>query len=75
MRAVLSNQNTAVPTTSKKYKIMKRFFSLLLLVATLAIACTQNQDVDINTTESQLSFYVDFTDTRIEFTDKNTYRW
>lgn len=54
---------------------MKRFFSLLLLVATLAVACTRNQEVDITTNNSQLTFYVDFADTRIEFTDKNTYRW
>ncbi|MBR5885814.1 MAG: hypothetical protein IKY93_04090 [Alistipes sp.] len=54
---------------------MKRFFSLLLLVATLAVSCTQNQEVDIATKDSQLTFYVDFTDTRIEFTDKNTFRW
>ena len=54
---------------------MKRFFSLLLLVSTLAVACTRNQEVDITTNNSQLTFYVDFADTRIEFTDKNTYRW
>ena len=48
---------------------------MLLLVATLAVACTQNQEIDIATKESQLTFYVDFTDTRIEFTDKNTFRW
>lgn len=54
---------------------MKRIFTLLLTAATLIVACTKAPQTDITDANSPLSFFVDFNDTRIEFTEDNTYRW
>ena len=54
---------------------MKRIFTLLLTAATLIVACTKAPQTDITDANSPLSFFVDFNDTRIEFTESNTYRW
>lgn len=54
---------------------MKRIFTLLLTAATLIVACTKAPQTDITDANSPLSFYLDFSNTRIEFTEDNTYRW
>ena len=54
---------------------MKRIFALLLSAATLIVGCTSTPQTDITEANSPLSFFLDFNDTRIEFTENNTYRW
>lgn len=54
---------------------MKRFFTLLLCVATLLSSCSQSPLSDLEVANSPLRFYVDFDNTRIEFTNQNNYRW
>ena len=54
---------------------MKRFFTLLLCVATLLSSCSQSPLSDLEVANSPLRFYVDFDNTRIEFTNQNSYRW
>ena len=54
---------------------MKRFFTLLLCVATLLNSCSQSPLSDLEVANSPLRFYVDFDNTRIEFTNQNNYRW
>ena len=54
---------------------MKRFFTLLLCVATLLSSCSQSPLSDLEVANSPLRFYVDFDNTRIEFTNQNCYRW
>ena len=74
--AILNNPSTEERTTSKSNtRAMKRFFALLLTAATFIVACTKAPQTDIIETDCPLSFYLDFNNTRIEFTENNTYRW